>query len=127
MTTPLATSDNRPAALVPRVIGLIVFCVGILLIGYVFSSANGLLSAPPPTLPKPTSIASPTAGAATTAALELGRSLTDTVQKLLVLLAMCIVGAILASLGISLYFRAQNAANDIKQAAKEVAGPNAPP
>jgi hypothetical protein len=88
---------------------------------YVFTTARALFDAPPPALPAlpaPTPAPSPgvtgatganagagqAASAATSAALVLGQSLTQFIQKLFVLLVMCVAGSAIASLGIRLFF-----------------------
>ena len=120
--TPADNATRRSGS----VLGIVVFLVGIVLLGYVFATARALFDAPPP--PIPTTAAAPaatttpapatTAGtasasaptaadsnAAPSAALVIGQSLTQFVQKLFVLLLMCIAGSLIASKGIDLFVK----------------------
>ncbi len=74
------------------------------MIGYVFLSANTLLSAPPPPVPQ----IGTGENAATQAGLELGNSLAYLLRQLLILLLMCAVGSVMASQGIKMLFAAWN-------------------
>jgi|GEM_PF-7052012 hypothetical protein len=110
------TRSDAASHLVPSAVGIVIFLVGVALVGYVFSSANALLSGtPPPTVPTPAPSASPAAGeaanAASSAALDIGRSMADLVKRLLVLLVMCFAGSVVASLGIRLFFSSRNVAH----------------
>lgn len=84
--------------------GFLLFLGGAAMIAFVFSYANGLLSAPPPAVPK----IGPGEQAATQAGLQLGNSLVYLLQQLLILLVMCVAGSVLASKGIQMLFAAWN-------------------
>jgi hypothetical protein len=90
-----------------RVTGILVFAAGIAILAFVFFTARGLFDAPLPRLAD----RRPAEGvaAAPSAATEIGRSLTQFVRQLLLLLLMCVAGSVIASKGIQLYFAAAQA------------------
>lgn len=102
------TADNITA----RVLGILVFLVGVALIAYVFWSANSLFHQPPPSVPAVAAAkaAGANAAAAPSAAIEIGRSMMDYLKQLLTLFLMCAAGSLIASRGIHLYFSAGRAA-----------------
>lgn len=116
-----------PSAL-PGVFGLLIFLVGVALVGYVFLAANGILREPPPAVPTPTPAPSGSpAPAATGAAVSaIGASFADLVRRLLVLLVMCLAGSVVASLGIKLFFSARSAEGNARQNAATADAPPAP-
>ena len=75
------------------------------MVGYVFWQANALLSAPPPPVPQ---MMGTDPDRATNAGLVLGASLAALLQKLLILLVMCVVGSVFGSQGIRMLFAAWN-------------------
>ncbi len=103
------SAPHTPAKnIAPRLsayVGFVLFLVGMAMIAVVFGYANTLLSAPPP--PVPTVGTGP--NAATVAGLTLGTSVVALLQKLLVLLVMCVVGSVFASQGVRILFAAWNA------------------
>lgn len=119
----MASSLNNPhpgnaARTSGAILGILVFLVGIALLGYVFMTARDLFDAPPPALPPATAPTPAPAGAASaatpaaqSAALVLGQSLTQFAQRLLVLLVMCVAGSVISSKGIELFFKALAAAS----------------
>jgi len=88
-----------------------VFLGGIGLLWYVFQTANGLFNQPAPHVSTvaPAQAAAGNAAAAPSAALEIGRDLTEYLKKLLTLLLMCVAGSLISSAGIRLYFSAGRA------------------
>ncbi len=119
--SPVAAQANTPpaAARWGVALGILVFLVGVALVGYVFAEANRLFHTPPPSvpaaLPAPTpsgagADAAASSNAASGAALEIGRSLTQFLQQLLVLLVMCVAGSVIASKGVQLMFASARAA-----------------
>jgi hypothetical protein len=115
---PSSGSGHTAARTSGAIIGIIVFLVGIALLGYVFMTARALFDAPLATLPTATPTPAPTPGPAGAAAastvsplaLALGQSLTQFAQKLLVLLLMCIAGSVIASRGVDFFFKSLAAA-----------------
>ena len=91
-------------ATLARIVGLLVFLGGIGLLIFVFAAANTLLNAPPPTVAAPTTAG--TNANAPSAAIELGRGFSLLLQKILLLLLMCVAGSLIASKGIQLFFAA---------------------
>jgi hypothetical protein len=90
-----------------RILGALVFLLGIFLLWSVYQSASGLFSQPAPALPTPapTPTSSPAPGnEATAAAVFIGKDLADYLKKMLALLLMCIAGALIASMGIKAIF-----------------------
>lgn len=89
------------------ILGIVVFVVGVALVADVFYTAYGLFNAAPPPLPAPTVTAATakTGEATASATTAITSSLVDFVKKLLLLLLMSVAGAIIASLGSSLFFR----------------------
>ena len=126
----MSTASSPPASSARKgglVLGLIVFLVGVALVGYVFYTARVLFDAPPPTipLPPPAPVVDPNAaaGAASSAASAasassnapaatavVGQALIGFLQHLLVLFVMCVAGSVIASRGIELFFKALAAA-----------------
>ena len=94
-------------------LGIIVFLLGIGLIGDVFVTAHTMFLAPPPVIPTtvaatPAATANATdaaASAAPAATAVIGATLIQFLQKLLVLFLMCIAGSLIASKGIDLFFK----------------------
>lgn len=87
-----------------QIVGGLVFLVGIGLLFYVFRTAQALFAAPPPTV-----IVAPGAPA-NSALLEIGQSFGVLGRQIVLLLVMCIVGSVMASKGIHLFFAARPAA-----------------
>ena len=115
--SPQSSATGRGFSLVGALLGIAVFLAGVAMVYYVFTTARVLFDAPPPALPAPTPTPSPSPGAgganagagqatavATSAALVLGQSFTHFLQRLFVLLVMCIAGSAMASLGVRLFF-----------------------
>jgi hypothetical protein len=106
------TSDHR-ARISGTVLGIVVFLIGVALLGYVFATARTLFDAPSVIPAAAFAVASPAPAGATVAAAPaapaatalIGQSLTSFLQKLLVLLLMCIAGSVIASQGINLFFK----------------------
>jgi hypothetical protein len=143
MTTPVQTTndavDDAPATggavlnAAPAVLGVVVFLIGVALLGYVFVAANGLFNAPPPQVPSApppaTAAAAGAAGTASpagTAALAIGQQFSALVQKLLVLLVMCVAGSVVASKGVQMAFAARNAAVNARHS-EDAPAPASPP
>lgn len=128
MTIRASSSSASAARTGGAVLGIMVFLIGIALVGYVFMTARVLFDAPPPTIPTPppapildpnasaSAVAAASAAAATSAGPSatsvVGQALLGFLQHLLVLLLMCIAGSVIASRGIELFFKAIAAAND---------------
>jgi hypothetical protein len=74
------------------------------MIAFVFTYANTLLSAPPPPVPQ----VGTGDNAAAAAGMQLGAPLVSLLQKLLILLVMCVAGSVFASKGIQMLFAAWN-------------------
>jgi hypothetical protein len=97
------------------VVGIIVFLAGIALIGSVFLLARALFDSPPPVIPA-SAFAAPVASPSGSSALvapsataAISENLVHFVEKLVILLVMCIVGSLIASKGIDLFFKAHAA------------------
>ena len=111
---PSPNLHGRKTRLSGAILGILVFLVGIALIGSVFVMARALFDAAPPVIP-PSAFATPlpAASGATLAATPtgppatviIGQSLAQFLQKLLVLLVMCIAGSAVASKGVDLFFK----------------------
>ena len=67
-----------------------------------------LLGAPAPTVPK---VVATDPSSATNAGLALGKDMVALLKQLLILLVMCIVGGVVASIGIKKLFAAWNSKN----------------
>ena len=105
-------SPPTPPNAAPRAaayVGFLLFLVGMGMVVYVFLQANALLAAPPPAVP---TVAAGDPDAATKAGLALGADITGFLQRLLVLLVMCIVGSVFASQGVGMLFAAWNTKPD---------------
>ena len=121
----MSTASSPPAAAARKggaVLGLVVFFIGIALVGYVFYMGRVLFDTPPPTIPSPPPAplvdSNAAAGAATAAATTAANANTPSVasavgppliqflQRLLVLFVMCVAGSVVASRGIELFFKA---------------------
>ncbi len=105
--------SDRPQAVdvAARVLGLLVFLLGVGLIVWVFRQADQLFHAPPLQLPTPTpAVPKGSAGAVPPAAGEalgkaaaaVGADLATTLSRLLSLILMAVAGGLTASLGIRL-------------------------
>jgi len=103
----------QPVDVAARVLGLLVFLLGVGLIVWVFRQAELLYLAPPLKLPEPTpapvlpkgsagAVAPATGEAIGKAAAAVGADLATTVSRLLSLLLMAVAGGLTASLGIRL-------------------------
>lgn len=90
----------------PRLIGIVVFAVGLAALAYVFLSANALYHEPPTPLPTPRPSGSP-APDMSQAATAIGQGLADYAKRLLALLLMCVAGSLVASLGLRWFFGAK--------------------
>ena len=117
-------SPDHSTRLSGAIVGILVFLVGIALVGYVFAKAHTLFDAPPPSIPAsafatPTPAPTPSAAAAALATvtttsspainpgvIAIGQNLSQFLKQFLLLLLMCIVGSVVASLGINLFFKA---------------------
>src|SRR5687767_14921357 len=100
------SSNDTTARVSGAVLGIIIFLIGVALVGYVFVAANRLFTEPPPQLstvavPPPTEVAQTAAndvaaGATTNATYpavtKVGETLTQFVKQVLVLIGMCIAG-----------------------------------
>lgn len=129
-TTP---SNDTTARVSGAVLGIIIFLIGVALIGYVFMAANRLFNEPPPQI-STASVSTPAqaaeTGAATAAAaaaaggdagaavaapspavMQMGATLTQFVKQVLVLIVMCIAGSVIASKGIQLFFASRSLAS----------------
>lgn len=110
--TPPTTQQSPPQHhdLPGRVLGLAVFLTGIVLLAVVFLSARGLFNEPLPPLPAAPSPAAAAAASGTPAtsgpspAIEIGRTFAHFLQRVVLLLLMCIAGSVTASKGIQLFF-----------------------
>ena len=140
MITPNSPSTSHQETAVRRsgaALGIVVFLVGIALIGFVFVQAKALFAAPSPALPipvaTPTPSASPSPGAgsvspeASNAAIAIGGIALDFVKQVLFLLVMCIVGSAMASHGANLFFKACAAAPPVVRPDALPASPPAAP
>jgi len=88
-----------------RLIGLLIFLAGVGMLLFVFFTAKTLFDAPPP--PVPTPAPTGTAGAAAPSALaDLGVAFGRLLQRILILLLMCVAASVIASKGIQLFFAA---------------------
>jgi hypothetical protein len=109
-----ATQRNRPADHPARtsgaIIGILVFLLGVALLGYVFLQARGLFEQPPPPLPQAVPAGSPEAATAPAPTMVLGQNLAYFLQRLLVLFLMCVAGSLIAGQGVNLFFKTLAAA-----------------
>jgi len=88
-----------------RIVGLLVFLVGVGVLVWVFVMANRLFNLPAPPLP-----AAPPPNAANPGPspfIAIGASFGDLLRRLLLLLLMSVAGSVIASKGIQLYFAAR--------------------
>jgi hypothetical protein len=103
----------QPVDVAARVLGLLVFLLGVGLIVWVFRQAELLYLAPPLKLPEPApapvlpkgsagAVAPATGEAIGKAAAAVGADLATTVSRLLSLLLMALAGGLTASLGLRL-------------------------
>ena len=120
----MSNQHDTPA----RITGLLVFLAGVGLLVFVFLTANTLFNAPAPPAPAPAPVATGEQGGnAASAGVEIGRSFSQLLQKILLLLLMCVAGSVIASKGIQLYFAARPAgATPPVSAAHETAAPVVP-
>lgn len=100
------------------VVSLLVFAAGLIVLYQVFQTANGLLNEPAPVLTVPAADAaksaaatssSATASAAPNAVTQIGADMAHFTRRLLTLLLLAIVGGIISSVGIQLFFRSRRA------------------
>lgn len=93
-----------------RILGIMVFLVGIAILAFVFAIAYGFFTSPSAGIDipsKPTAVGAPTT--------QLGASALRMFARILSLTVMCIVGSLVASKGIHLYFRAGGKTADESQ------------
>lgn len=117
-----SSSNDTTARVSGAVLGIIIFLIGVALIGYVFVAANRLFNEPPPQLstaavPSPAVAAREAVDAAekgapasapSDAVMQMGSTLTQFVKQVLVLIVMCIAGSVIASKGIQLFFASRS-------------------
>lgn len=118
-------------------LGIVIFLIGVALIGYVFVTARDLFNEVPPTLPIASASPAPTAspapsGAAPTgdtaaAATAIGNIAVGFVRQVGILLLMCIAGSVIASRGVELFFKACAAAPPSARRGADAAPPPAAP
>lgn len=111
-TLPCMSTRATAADLVPRVVGLLVFLVGIGLLVYVFRQADILFHGPQITAPTPVpspapkgsagAVAAPAGEALGQSAVAVGAGLADLLFRLLALLLMSVAGGLIAALGVRL-------------------------
>jgi hypothetical protein len=104
MSAPANPPPTNKAPRASAYVGFLLFLGGAAMIAFVFSYANGLLSAPAPPVPQ----IGTGENAVSAAGLELGSSVVNLLQKLLILLVMCVAGSVLASQGVKILFAAWN-------------------
>lgn len=88
------------------VCGILVFLLGVALLGYVFLTARTLFEAPAPPIPASPPAGSPEAATAPPPTLVLGQSLAHFLQQLLILFLMCVAGSLVAGQGVNMFFKA---------------------
>jgi hypothetical protein len=116
-----AARHDTPA----RVTGIVVFLVGVALLGFVFVTANRLFDAPPPAVPPMPPPGAPPG--APSPALEIGKSFSQLLRQILLLLLMSVAGSVIASKGIQLFFAARNVAGEPTRSADVPVAAAAPP
>ena len=94
----------RKDDLIGRLIGIIVFLLGIGLLAFVFATAYSWFTTPSAGL-----AISPTPGSTAPATAQLGQSAVVLLVKIGLLIVMTIVGSLLAGRGVQLYFAATSA------------------
>lgn len=114
-----APHNNFPApATTARLIGIVIFLAGVGMLLFVFFAAKSLFDAPPPSVPAP----APGDAAAPGAMAGIGAAFAHLLQRILLLLLMCIAGSVIASKGIQLFF----AAGERERNAAGASTPNGP-
>lgn len=73
---------------------------------FVFFAAKSLFDAPPPPVPTPPPATGTGDAAAPSALADLGVAFGHLLQRILLLLLMCVAGSVIASKGIQLFFAA---------------------
>ena len=90
--------------LLGRIIGIVVFLVGVGLLTFVFMTTYWWFSTPSAALPT-----APATGSTAPATTQLGRSAVVMLERIALLIVMTIVGSLLSGRGVQLYFASVNA------------------